>query len=512
MRQYILNEMEIEMKVLRKISTLVLTLGMAVMTVIPVYAKENTTAESAKSGMVQVNTVIVDAETGNHVVIGGAGFLIGDSEGTEYVITSEQIVNPSQETMQEAYEYYGISITDDNKSNYQVETQVAIENDVALTATVLTESKELNMAVLQLPQPIFTKTPLSILTNKNYDVENLPYSVGDAVFQLGFDAAVSYDSSKIYYNEQDIRVASGEILAMEQQDGVQVVESNAAFDFNNNGGPLVNENGYVIGLNMYVDENGTAYSLDSTKIARILDGLGVKYSQVNTTPKQEEVEPTDQQEELKAQSVDTKKSSSNTLFIGICVGAAALIIAVIAIIIIAVVKKDETRPKKEKATYNGPVFSMDIDKNSIKMTGAKSSIPVDSMNRANGGSSDETTILSKTSFNNDGETTLLSGELNAPSNLGTLVRKRTSERIALNKQQFILGKDALHSDYCIENNSSISRKHAIISYGRNGVYIQDCSSTNGTYINGMKLESERSVLLNTGDVIKLSNEEFEYQA
>ena len=57
MRQYILNEMEIEMKVLRKISTLVLTLGMAVMTVIPVYAKENTTAESAKSGMVQVNTV-----------------------------------------------------------------------------------------------------------------------------------------------------------------------------------------------------------------------------------------------------------------------------------------------------------------------------------------------------------------------------------------------------------------------------------------------------------------------
>ena len=52
----------------------------------------------------------------------------------------------------------------------------------------------------------------------------------------------------------------------------------------------------------------------------------------------------------------------------------------------------------------------------------------------------------------------------------------------------------------------------MITSGRNGVYIQDCNSTNGTFINGTKLESERSVLMNSGDVIKLSNEEFEYQA
>ncbi|WP_028243209.1 FHA domain-containing protein [Pseudobutyrivibrio ruminis] len=493
------------MKKLKRISTVV-TIGAILLTFVPVCAKEETTAESAKSGVVQVNTVIVDSETGNHVVIGGAGFLIGDSEGTEYVITSESIVNPSHEVMDAAYDFYGITITDDNKNDYQVETQVAVESDVALTATVLTESKELNMAVLQLPQPIYTKTPLSILTNKEYDVNNLPYEVEDAVFQLGFPAAIGYDSSKIYYNEQDIRMATGEIQATHQQDGVQVIDSNAAFDYDNYGGPVVNENGYVIGMNLYVDENGTDVALDSTKIVKILDGLGVQYSQVNTVPKKEEVEPTDQQAELKTPTtVVEKKSTPIGLLLGICVGAVVLIAAVVTVIIIFVFKKDGSNVKKEKSTYNGPVFSMDNDSSSIKMTGINS--PLQTV-----GAADETTILNMGPSSNDGETTLLSGDLNELTNLGTLIRKRTSERISINKKEFVLGKDALHSDYCIENNSSISRKHAVISYGRNGVYIQDCNSTNGTFINGMKLESERTVLLNTGDVIRLSNEEFEYQA
>ena len=52
----------------------------------------------------------------------------------------------------------------------------------------------------------------------------------------------------------------------------------------------------------------------------------------------------------------------------------------------------------------------------------------------------------------------------------------------------------------------------MITSGRNGAYIQDCNSTNGTFINGTKIESERAVLLNSGDIIKLSNEEFEYLA
>ena len=120
----------------------------------------------------------------------------------------------------------------------------------------------------------------------------------------------------------------------------------------------------------------------------------------------------------------------------------------------------------------------------------------------------ETTILSDMPKVDTDETAVLNEESNTPQNLGTLTRRKTSEKVLVNKTDFIIGKDANHADFCIGNNSSISRKHAMITSGRNGVYIQDCNSTNGTYSNSTKLECGRLVLLNDGDIVRLSNEEF----
>ena len=43
-----------------------------------------------------------------------------------------------------------------------------------------------------------------------------------------------------------------------------------------------------------------------------------------------------------------------------------------------------------------------------------------------------------------------------------LVRKRTGERIAINRTLFKLGKDASYVDYCIKDNPAVSRNHADI--------------------------------------------------
>ena len=515
------------MKVLKRLCALVAAIGIAIAPVKPVQAVDSTTdADSAKQGVVQVNTVIVDETSEKRLVLGGPGFIIGDPEGTEYVITSKHLVNPDKETLGAACAYYGL--IDEGKEttiNLKIATEVVIESDVVLNASILTSSNELDMVVLQLPQPIYTRTPLKLLTNKKYDVANLPYSVDDTVYALGYPEMVSFDSETKYYSDQQVQMSMGQIKNLTSVDGVQVVESDATTDLNNYGGPLVDENGYVIGMNLPAHDGEYSCALDSTKIAKILDGLGVSYSQVNSAPRAETEETESEEAETEvadttaqaeaaavAAEVNSKKGISETMIIVISLVAVFVIVFGVAALILFFVNKDRSSaPKKGKKEYTGPVFDMDnTPQSSVKMTNAaapQKSMPAAKPQPAN----DETTVLSAAPAN-DGETSLLSEELNVPENLGTLIRKKTSEKISISKSNFVIGKDALHSDYCIDKNTSVSRKHAMITSGRNGAYIQDCNSTNGTFINGTKLESERAVLLNDGDIIKLSNEEFEYQA
>ncbi|MCR5148668.1 MAG: FHA domain-containing protein, partial [Eubacterium sp.] len=89
------------------------------------------------------------------------------------------------------------------------------------------------------------------------------------------------------------------------------------------------------------------------------------------------------------------------------------------------------------------------------------------------------------------------------------VRTKTGENIYVTKPEFIIGKSKLHADYAIENNTAVSREHCIIRRERNGAnYIIDKRSTNGTYVNGTKLEPLRPQLLTDGTKVRLGDEEF----
>ena len=91
-----------------------------------------------------------------------------------------------------------------------------------------------------------------------------------------------------------------------------------------------------------------------------------------------------------------------------------------------------------------------------------------------------------------------------------LKRKNGGEEIKINKSEFFIGKEKAKVDYCIVNNNSISRRHAKIKVRAGKCYISDLGSTNCTYINGTKLSPNQEIALIPGDVIKLSNEEFEF--
>ena len=114
-----------------------------------------------------------------------------------------------------------------------------------------------------------------------------------------------------------------------------------------------------------------------------------------------------------------------------------------------------------------------------------------------------------------GETTLLNaagGETTVLHNaeFAYLLRKDTGERILINTQPFLIGKEQRKVNYCIRDNTSVSRCHAKISKQGWQYYIEDQNSTNGTYVEGKALHPYQETALSDNVTIRLSDEVFEF--
>lgn len=66
-----------------------------------------------------------------------------------------------------------------------------------------------------------------------------------------------------------------------------------------------------------------------------------------------------------------------------------------------------------------------------------------------------------------------------------------------------IGKDKNVCNLHIESNV-VSRKHATIFFTNNNFYIVDNASTNGTFLNGARLDQKKKYVLNQNDIIRLA--------
>lgn len=89
-----------------------------------------------------------------------------------------------------------------------------------------------------------------------------------------------------------------------------------------------------------------------------------------------------------------------------------------------------------------------------------------------------------------------------------LLRDINSEEIVIRGDSYIMGKDSRKVNYCIDDNPTISREHAIIKLEVDRYYLQDLSSKNGTYLNGLRLQKNEKRELHLYDKLRLSNEDF----
>lgn len=123
----------------------------------------------------------------------------------------------------------------------------------------------------------------------------------------------------------------------------------------------------------------------------------------------------------------------------------------------------------------------------------------------------ETTVLQSAAV---GETTILGMENveSIPKQYRpVLERKRTQETIPITKECFRLGKEQQYVDYCIADNTAVSRSHADIVKKGEDYYITDNNSLNHTFVNGLQVPAQNPQILQDGDLVTLANEEFIYK-
>ena len=89
-----------------------------------------------------------------------------------------------------------------------------------------------------------------------------------------------------------------------------------------------------------------------------------------------------------------------------------------------------------------------------------------------------------------------------------LIRNLNGEKINIDVTPFNIGKDRTNMNFVL-NNDSVSRHHATILYESGGYFIMDNNSTNGTTIEGIRLQTGEKGEIENSYIISLGNESFQ---
>ena len=185
------------------------------------------------------------------------------------------------------------------------------------------------------------------------------------------------------------------------------------------------------------------------------------------------------------------------------IGIAVAVIVVIVVVIVIIVVANGNKKKKAKIAGNGsvPPVSPVQSVPPVQPTPVSPVQPTPAQPSAPEGAG-ETTLLDSGA----GETTLLSGAGGG----AYLIRKKNGEKITITSQNFAIGKERRRVNYCISDNTSVSRYHAVITKKGSDYFIADQKSSNFTFVNGVQISPYQETLLTDRSTVKLSDEEFEF--
>lgn len=517
-----------------------------------------------KDAMVAISLLYVDQQSNEYEIKNGYGFFVGDKNETVYLITCHHMVVLSQAEKEHIAAMYGVEV-----DKISTKIKITLKGDVTVEAALENSSESMDFAIVKPATELAGATTLRVCDDANinengskvysYVLPELPDITYSTATDAGVQQPTTIEKTKVDGEIQDW-------ADINQAHYYKYTLANAP----TMGTPLLNDQGEVIGINtsaVYMDSSyysslqinevteimrllGLVYNpeivIDTTKLDELLTEFeeldSKKYTDETWKIVEEKVAVLQQfsteiadgdvnyytQDKLNTACDETRtaiddlkvkeKSANEVKKIAIIIGI-VLAVVIITLIVILIVNKVKYKKKIEEEA-NSQKSAMEMLKMSGRVTPGSiynntNNMPMNkslSGMAGYGGAEDlgsETTILSSSgmAWNTNTYDTM---EMKQTEHPPRLTRIKTGESVTINKNTFVLGKAPEMVDYCVRYNSGISRKHACIMKMADGYYIQDLGTTNGTYVNDMRVVGDRYVKLVNGSVIKLADEAFEY--
>lgn len=399
----------------------------------------------AKNGVVVVSEYVsLDGiEAG---VAHGSGFFIGnEGEDPQYLVTNHHVI--------EDYLYFGAgqntSFTDENGKTYALKSYIRVYFDSKdyVEAYVVGYNESADVAVLRLAAPTGKRRALPLCPPAN-DM------VGSAVYAIGYPGIADNPvvDSVTTWGLDDITFTSGIIsrLTTTSGSGVQNIQVDVTIGHGNSGGPIVNENGGVVGISAWGYTNDSAeeaaYAVNIDEVITLLNIYSVPYT-------------------LATES----KTGGNKTTLYIAAGAAVLLILIFVIVFVSLSRKKENSTPAASPTPT--VSSPSAVKPAVPAAPAASA--GDSGYRLQG----------------------VSGALEGRR---IMIRKDVPLTIGRNAEVCNVSYPA--------STAGVSGKHCQVWYDHGSVWIKDLGSSHGTFLTtGVRLSSGQAVQIRPGEQISLGS-------
>ncbi|MBP2239869.1 hypothetical protein J2Z40_000422 [Cytobacillus eiseniae] len=183
----------------------------------------------------------------------GSGFSVGMGEPVRHIVTNYHVVEPNLE---------GVT--------------VLLSKEDQINAVVVAYDKVKDIAVLELTQDLFKRPPMEIGDSK-------AAIASQDVYALGFPGDADLIDDTPSGDPDDVTITRGIISKISTQGGRGIFQVDVSINSGNSGGPLLNENGQVIGINTFTVTSaaGINGAVKIEELIPMLESRGIEYLSAN---------------------------------------------------------------------------------------------------------------------------------------------------------------------------------------------------------------------------------------